>query len=284
MPGLLITLDKEDNMEAMTNLVDLILRNHVKGWSVLDDICGSAEKAAEVAACEGVTITGDQEKVIVKVLSDGAITKEEKALLGFLPSTVVSGIAGVDGKKPARMKAQVLINELNTAEPGAIPNIVKELQQLDPVTRTTVEPEVKKTLAKIQKEKPKAVARFEKKYPVYERLLIQYHKALFSFSKAGSKYVDMGFTGYEDINRMDLDPDGIVFRDLIRAHKQKIVAYYNAQVRPKLDRFNKLRDQVDAFKMPEDPLPIYNKAIDALNSYYINNIPSMVLSMVLSAF
>ena len=258
-------------MEAMTNLVDLILRNHVKGWSVLDDICGSAEKAAEVAACEGVTITYDQEKVIVKVLSDGAITKEEKALLGFLPSTVVSGIAGVDGKKPARMKAQVLINELNTAEPGAIPNIVKELQQLDPVTRTTVEPEVKKTLAKIQKEKPKTVARFEKKYaaakPVYDRLITQCNKAEISCKKALLKYEGTRIIGYQHIDNMNLAPGGIVFRNLIAAHERKMVAYYNAQVRPKVDRCFKLSDQLHAFKMPEDPLPIYNKAMAALNSY-----------------
>ena len=136
-------------------LVDLVLKSYVNG--TIDDL--DKKCAANAACCEGVAITEDQEYVLADVLHDGVIKEEEKALISFLPSTVVNGIAGDDGNKPARMKAKVLSAKLRSADVNKIPELVYELVDLGDAVRAQAEPVVKAVMGKLKKTYSEKVVR-----------------------------------------------------------------------------------------------------------------------------
>jgi hypothetical protein len=234
-------------------LTDLVLKSYVNGTiGELDKKC-----AADAAACENVAITNEQEEVLAYVLRDGAITDREKAMLSFLPASVVNGIAGDDGKRPARMKAEALVKKLAAAKPHDILEIAAELPALDPVTRATVEPEVRKVQAKMEKESAAIEVR-------NERLARQREALSLRIGEAREKYEEMKNDGYERIDNLNISENGVVYRNMVADHERRMATYFAAHVQPLLDQYDRLEKEQIA---PESTLNTMLSAITMLHFY-----------------
>ncbi len=254
-------------MAGDMKLTDVVLKNYVAG--TLDEL--DKKCAADAAACDNVAITDEQEQVLAYVLNDGAITGREKVLLSFLPSSVVNGIAGDDGKKPARMKAEALVKKLAAAKPEEIAKIADELRTLDPVTRFTVEPEVRKMLAKVEKEK----ASFEVQKAQHDRansqkfemLKVQYEALETRIENAEEKYDELKNAGYRRIGNMGLNSDGVVYQSMMAGHEREMAAYYSANIQPMNDQAERLRRQIDQLSESDTSSPDFGSAASGLRAY-----------------
>lgn len=115
-------------------------------------VANSGEVCSSEKDCGGIALDEGQAKVLSNVLADGVITADERAKLGFLPSAVVSGIAGDQGTKPAEMKIAAIEKQIAALKPEEdIGPIIEQLKTMAPAVRSLVRAVIERALASPQR-------------------------------------------------------------------------------------------------------------------------------------